>query len=139
MIGNKATVTKDPLDKYRNDSNNNTNPIDHNGIWFHYSVSIGFRERLALSRWELLLFIGVAAPKVSKIPYSSAILVLNLLQDILYSLPTYSIILPKAVPRGSRGGAGSSLAWLEIEGNHHRRIHRSVEIIIHNNMHLDNN
>jgi hypothetical protein len=28
MIGNKATVTKDPLDKYRNDSNNKTNPID---------------------------------------------------------------------------------------------------------------
>ena len=38
MIGNKATVTKGPPDKYRNDSNNKTNPINDNGIWFHYPV-----------------------------------------------------------------------------------------------------
>ena len=105
MIGNKATVTKGPPDKYRNNSNNKTNPIDDNGIWFHYPVLICFCERPALSWWELLFFILVADSKDSKIPYSSAFLVLNLLQDIMYSLPTYSIILPKTVPRGSRACA----------------------------------
>jgi hypothetical protein len=84
MIGNKDTVTKGPPDKYRNDSNKKTNPIDDNGIWFHYPVSIGFRERSALSRWQLLFFVLVADRKDSKIPYSSAFLVLNILQDIMY-------------------------------------------------------
>ena len=97
MIGIKATVKKGRPDKYRNDSNNKTNPNDDNGIWFHYPASIGFRERPALSRWELLFFILVADSKYSKIPYSSAFLVLNFLQDTMYSLPTYSIILPKTV------------------------------------------
>jgi hypothetical protein len=50
-----------------------------------------------------MFFIVVADSNDSKIPYSSAFLVLNLVQDTMYLLPTYSIILPKTVARGSRG------------------------------------